>query len=371
MKSKEAPSTRTKLLFICPFSLETYHAGVVYTRQLIEKMSEHCQIDLVYFHYKTDKDYVPCSNTRVVNKIEINYAYKVIGLLSLLWVFPLFTARFNWKVCRWIKTLVRENDYDFVYFDFSQSFAYSLFVKHPRKILMAHDVMAQKYSRMKTYLRPWAVFTERKILKQGTVFTFSEKDCKLIKELYGVESYSTTFFLSRDVQAAKPSGDGGYYVFFGGWSREENYEALEWYVENVHPRQPLLKYKVIGGGLPSRIAEKLPSNFEYLGFVNNPYPIIANARAEIAPLRKGAGVKVKCIDALGCGTPVIGTDVAFEGIPTDFNKFMIHAETVEDYVEAITKMNFTVEERIRFKGYFAMKYNHKRIVEFIENYNRN
>lgn len=366
MKNMKPTSNRTKILFICPFSLGTNHAGVVYTRQLLEKLSERCEIDLVSFHYKNDKEYVPCRNIHVVKKIEINTVYKFIGILSLLWIFPLFTARFNWKECWWLKTMVRENVYDFVYFDFSQSFAYSFFINHPHKILMAHDVMAQKFSRMKTYLRPWVLLSERKILKKGTVFTFSEKDSRLIKNLYGIESYPTTFFLSHDVQDAMPTEYGGYYVFFGGWIREENYESIEWYIDHVNPIIPNLQYKIIGGGLPQRIKEKLQYNFEYLGFVDNPYPIIANAKALIAPLRKGAGVKVKCIDALGCGTPVIGTDVAFEGIPIEFDDFMVHAETGEEFVDAITKLDFTIEERVRFKKFFMDKYNHKKILEFIE-----
>lgn len=355
-----------KILFICPFSLQTNHAGVVYTRQLLAKLSEQCHIDLIYFKYKTDKDYEPCKNVNVVRTIEVTTKYKLLGVLSLLWVFPLFLARFNWKECRWISKLVRENDYDFVYFDFSQSFAYSLFIKHPHKILMAHDVMAQKYSRMKTYLRPWAVMSERRMLKQGTVFTFSEKDCQLIKDLYNLPSYSTTFFLSPEVQAATPGPGEDYFVFFGGWVREENYESIEWYVDNVNPCMPNVKYKIIGGGLPQRIKEKLPENFEYLGFVYNPYPIIANAKAEIAPLRKGAGVKVKCIDALGCGTPVIGTDVAFEGIPSEFDEFMIKAERAEDFVTVISTLEQSLEERIRFKKLFIEKYNKKTILDYIE-----
>lgn len=355
-----------RILFICPFSLQKHHAGVVYTRQLLAKLAERCHIDLVYFCYSEDEEYVPCENVNVVRKIEINRRYKILGTLSLFWVFPLFTARFSWKICRYIKSLVVQNEYDYVYFDFSQSFAYALFIRHPHKILMAHDVMAQKYSRMKTYLRPWAVMSERRILKEGTVFTFSEKDCALIKELYEIHSYSTTFFLSPDVQAAIPSECDDYFVFFGGWDREENHEPLEWFIDEVNPQIPQYKYKIIGGGLPDRIREKLPENFEYLGFVDNPYPIIANAKAEISPIRKGAGVKVKCIDALGCGTPVIGTEVAFEGIPTEFNEFMLHAETVSDYIKTITSLKLTIEDRLRFKRFFTEKYNKKTILNFIE-----
>ena len=355
-----------RILFICPFSLQKHHAGVVYTRQLLAKLSERCKIDLVYFCYSGDEEYVPCENVNVVRKIEINRWNKILGTLSLLWVFPLFTARFSCKVCRYIQSLVKQNDYDYLYFDFSQSFAYSLFIKHPHKILMAHDVMAQKYSRMKTYLRPWAVLSEKRILAQGTVFTFSEKDCKLIKDLYGIVSYSTTFFLNHDVLSAKPTEVEDYFVFFGGWSREENYEALDWFINNVNPGIPQCKYKVIGGGLPEKIKCHLPANFDYLGFVDNPYPIIANAKAEIAPLKKGAGVKVKCIDALGCGTPVIGTNVALEGIPSEFKDFMIHAETVSDYIKSISSLKLTIEDRLRFKQFFTEKYNKKTILSFIE-----
>lgn len=356
-----------RLLFICPFSPAKHHAGVVYTRQLLEKMAQLCRVDIIYFCYKDDDEYVPCDNVNVIRKIVINKSYKILGTLSLPWVFPIFTARFNWKVCRFLKKQVVNSNYDFVYFDFSQSFAYSLFVKHPHKILMAHDVMAQKYSRMKTYLRPWAVMSERRILKQGTVFTFSEKDCALIKNLYGITSYPTTFFLSPEVQSAIPEPTEDYFVFFGGWVREENYESIEWFVNNVNPHIVNVNYKIIGGGLPQRLKDHLPGSFEYLGFVNNPYPIIANAKAEIAPLRKGAGVKVKCIDALGCGTPVIGTDVAFEGIPHEFDEFMIRATTVNDYVLAINSLNQTIEERIKFKRSFIEQYNRKTILNYIEN----
>ena len=363
----ENNKSQKRLLFITPFSLCSNHAGVVYTRQLLAELSKHCEIDLISFRYKNNKKYHPGDNIKVLEEIEIGTMSKLFSIFSLFWVFPLFSVRFSWRRCKWMQSLINSNVYDFVYFDFSQTFAYSLFLKHPHKILMAHDVMAQKYSRMKTYLRPWAMLSERKILKQGDVFTFSEKDCKLIKDLYGYPSRSTTFFLSKEVIAATPTGKGDYFVFFGGWSREENYEALDWFLNNVNRLIPDVKYKIIGGGLPDNIKKEIAllPNFEYLGFVDNPYPVIAGAKAEIAPLRKGAGVKVKCIDALGCGTPVIGTDVAFEGIPDEFSELMLKAETAQDYADIISGLNWAIDKRKRFKSFFIERYNDKKILNYI------
>ena len=106
-------------------------------------------------------------------------------------------------------------------------------------------------------------------------------------------------------------------------------------------------------------------NVEYLGFVDNPYPIIANAKAEIASLHKGAGVKVKCVEALGSGTPIIGTEVAFEGIGEEYRKYMILANSPEEYKNIILDYPFTLSQKIEAKKNFIKYYNNKKILEYI------
>jgi glycosyltransferase involved in cell wall biosynthesis len=43
-------------------------------------------------------------------------------------------------------------------------------------------------------------------------------------------------------------------------------------------------------------------------------PWLERARVSVAPLRVGTGVRVKALEALAAGVPVVGTTVAFEGI---------------------------------------------------------
>lgn len=52
-----------------------------------------------------------------------------------------------------------------------------------------------------------------------------------------------------------------------------------------------------------------------MGFVDDSLDVLYKSSALIAPLFAGAGVKVKVIDAFTTGTPVIGTNIAFEGLP--------------------------------------------------------
>lgn len=359
-----------RILFITPFTPNNQGAGVSYTNQLLKELSKSCLIDLVYFRYKNNDEYVaPNGNVTVILDKVIHTGDKILALLLQPGVFPLFTARFNNTLCRFLQKRVENTKYDFVYFDFSQTFSYAKYINHPNKILMAHDVIAQKYARMKTYLRPWAKHTEREMLTYGNaVFTFSEKDCLLIRQLYGVEAKPTTFFLNDNVVKAIPEKESDFFVFFGSWGRVENSEALEWFIDNVNSKlSSQVNFKIIGGNLPELLKTKINNapNMEYLGFMDNPYPVIANAMAEIAPLHMGAGVKVKCIEALGCGTPIIGTEVAFEGIGDMYRGAMYEANTPEDYVRTITSFKNSLEEKKKLKRFFLDNYNNKQILKLI------
>ena len=361
-----------RILFITPFSPDNQGVGVSYTSQLLKALAKTCVMDLVYFRYVNDTPYVPpVAAINVISEQIIDKKDKIKCLLLHPFTFPLFAARFKKRVLLLLQEQINSTKYDFVYFDFSQTFSYAAYIDHPNKILMAHDVIAQKYSRMKTYLRPWAVWTERRMLKKGAmVFTFSEKDCALIKQLYRVNSLPTTFFLNPNVVNAEPTQEGNYYVFFGDWGRIENSEALEWFMDNVYFKLSKdIAFKVIGGG---RMLESLKNkinqpNIEYMGFVDNPYMIISNAKAEIAPLHMGAGVKVKCVEALGTGTPIIGTEVAFEGIGDKYKMAMFMANEPEEFASIINSFDFSLDRKKQLKKFFIENYNNKTILEYINN----
>lgn len=362
---------RKKILFITAFTPNDRGAGVAYTNRLLIELSKTCQIDVVYFRYADEMPYMaPNVNVNVIREEVIGTYDKIKSLILMFGVFPLFTARYKKDVLSLLQKQVGTGQYDYVYFDFSQTFCYAKYINHPNKILMSHDVIAQKYSRMKPYLKPWAQFSERRLLKYGNVvFTFSEKDSELINQWYGVRAKATSFFLNPNVMNAYPTESSAYFVFFGSWGRIENSEALEWFIDNVYNKLPsIIQFKVIGGGnMPERIKdkiEKLPS-IEFLGFIDNPYPIIANARAEIAPLHKGAGVKVKCIEALGCGTPIIGTEVAFEGIGNQYGDAIFEANTPEEYVSVIESFDYPVDKKKELKKFFTENYNNKQILKYI------
>lgn len=315
---------KKKILFITAFPPNRKTGGQNYSRQLLNEISQDNIVDVVTFSYQDHKLELNTNDNLIVKKIiKINYFTKILNVLILFWIFPFFSVRFNLSLLQFLRR--NKDNYDILYFDFSQVFIYSFFVKHSCKVLMCHDVIDQKYKRKNVlnFIQKWITFSEKILLKSGThLYCFSSKDKSIINEVYKLQANVVTFYLdplatNLDLFRIEIQD---YFVFFGAWNRAENIEGLIWFLDNVYIHlKKKICIKILGGGLDIKQQEYLKqfSNIEYIGFIENPFIIIAKSQALIAPLFQGAGVKVKVVDTLTIGTAIIGTAIAFEGLDLD------------------------------------------------------
>lgn len=305
------------ILFITAFPPCRKTAGQDYTRRLIlDLLAKGHSVSLVYAEYSGHSAELP-SGVKILGTVKPRFK----NCLARPFIHPFFTRRFQKSAANLISRAA--SDFDILYFDFSQMHLYSLFAAHPRKILMCHDVIAQKFSRKGRWQLPFIKSSERLCLRSaGQILTFSKKDCDFIRKFYGLESTQVNFYLKQEsFDYSQTEVHKDLFCFYGAWNRYENEESLLWFIKNVLPFvSEKIRFAVIGGGMSAKLKSKIESaclakaRFRVLGFVENPVSEIAKCQAMIAPLHKGAGVKVKVIDALTSGTSVIGTDVAFEGI---------------------------------------------------------
>ena len=358
-----------RVLLVTPYNLTRKEVGGAFTYQFCERLSESCKIDVILYQYEGDVlDNPNPENVDVISAKKIGNLDKLLSWLQCPCYHPLFTSRYSIRMINFINRNIKEKGYDFVVFDYSQTFAMAKAIKHPHKLLIAHDVIYQRFEREGSKLINWIKWSEGKLVKGSEkLYAFSDKDCKLIEKLYGEPCDCTPVFIKKHILATKPTKCENYHVFFADWGRKDNSESLEWFLDNVAHHIKETQFKVIGGGLSQNLKNKLGaySNFEYLGFVDNPYPMIANAKSEISPLHKGAGIKVKCLEALACGTPVIGTEIAFEGIDTSFRKYLLLADEPKQYINLISDSNFSVQEKQQIKEEFIKGYGQKSIVNYI------
>lgn len=128
-------------------------------------------------------------------------------------------------------------------------------------------------------------------------------------------------------------------LFYGAMNRPENVEAAEWLITNV---LPYVKNKfvdvrliILGANPPKELIKKQSDSILVTGFVGDVTPYFQKSYCLVAPLQMGAGVKVKILEALSSGLPVITNHIGIEGIPATNKKEYLHCESEEEFVNAI------------------------------------
>ena len=350
-----------KLLYITAFPPNQKTGGQTFSLNALNELSQNYLIDILYFSYPEHICEIVEKNN-VISVTEVNI--KKFDFIKKFWIHPLFTRRFNRNILRRIQT--EANKYDVLYFDFSQVALYSLYIQHPNKILRMHDVLYQKFSRKNFLLEKWVTSTEKKLLKSfNKVFVPSIKDVDLLKKVYGLEAFYTNEYL-KPIEFPQIVEQKRHFVFYGYWKRSENTDGLIWFIEKVLPLvKSTYKILVIGGGLSTEIKEKYltAKGIDYLGFVDNPLNIILESSAVLVPLFQGAGIKVKVIDSFTVGTPVIGTDLAFEGLP-DIQGLSYCTNDEVEFAKFINEFSpLSYDEKINKAKRFDDNYNNHHLLE--------
>jgi glycosyltransferase involved in cell wall biosynthesis len=109
-------------------------------------------------------------------------------------------------------------------------------------------------------------------------------------------------------------------LFFGSPSHVPNRDALAWLAEEIAPRIRALRpqahfacagFSRKGGGVESAAAA---AGIELLGFVRDLDAELARASLVIAPVRLGRGIRMKNLEALAHGVPLLTTSVGARGL---------------------------------------------------------
>ena len=116
-------------------------------------------------------------------------------------------------------------------------------------------------------------------------------------------------------------------VYWGAYSRSENVDAAEFLIQEVLPRLRVsgcnAKVILAGANPPRSFNNFDPANVVVTGFIADPAATLRSATIAVLPLRMGGGVKVKVLELLGAGVPVVTTPVGAEGIPCDSSNGLI------------------------------------------------
>ena len=105
----------------------------------------------------------------------------------------------------------------------------------------------------------------------------------------------------------------------GSFAWAPNAEGLGRFLSEGWPllraRRPDARLRIVGKDLPAALAERVrAAGGEPVGFVDDVTPEFAQASLLLVPLWTGAGARIKIVEAMAAGVPVVSTPIGAEGL---------------------------------------------------------
>ncbi|HWQ15070.1 MAG TPA: glycosyltransferase [Roseiflexaceae bacterium] len=227
------------------------------------------------------------------------------------------------------------------------------------RLLDQHNAVWTIFRRMALQARgPTRLFLERewRLLKRyegrvcrefEAVTAVSHEDRQFLFEAMGGERDMPVIPIAIDAEAQplvprEPGARGILSLATMMWP--PNVDGVLWYAREIHPlvRQaaPDSRFYVVGQRPVAEVRalpERDPS-IEVTGYVPDATPYIARSACLIVPLRSGGGMRVKILEALARGIPVVSTTIGYEGIDLTPGEHLLVADTPAEFAAAVTRL---------------------------------
>ena len=133
-------------------------------------------------------------------------------------------------------------------------------------------------------------------------------------------------------------------VFTGKMDFRPNIDAMLWFHRRVWPLiragVPQATLYVVGKSPHRRLAPLFADpGVMVTGYVPDILPYFGGADVYIVPLRVGGGTRLKVLEAMAAGLPLVSTTLGAEGITLVPGKDALLADTPEDFAEAVVSLS--------------------------------
>lgn len=278
----------------------------------------------------------------------------------------------NQKMAEQVNAQVKNGSFDLVHLDTLGLYQYVEKIRIPI-ILNHHNIESQMMQRRAENAKPpFSYFLKSQAKKLRDL---EDKVCKSVDLNVTCSEFDANVLDSRE--AAKtisiPNGvDLKYFsrtnqyvskktaklIFVGGLEWYPNKAAMLFFAEHIWP---ILREKmehatmtVVGRGRVKALNRLAATDerFQITGFVEDILPLMESADIYVCPIVDGGGTKLKILDALAMGIPIVAHPIACEGIDVVEGRHVLFAKSAEDFTAKIILLsrNEALREELSVNG---------------------
>jgi glycosyltransferase involved in cell wall biosynthesis len=259
-----------------------------------------------------------------------------------------------------IDQLAASMKFDVAHADQLNMAQYAARVPSAYKVIDAHNALWLLYKRLWQTMKPgpakWLLFRDWRLLKKyegkvcrefDAVIAVSEEDSLALEEAAGQKLDITVIPIAIDTDEIvpihhQPQGDRILHIGTMYWP--PNIDGILWFLQAVLPlvrkERPTVTFDIVGANPPKEILAygEIDHSVRVTGYVEDPTPYLEGASVMVVPLRAGGGMRVKILNALGQGLPIVSTTLGCEGIAATPGVHLLIADSAQDFANAVVRV---------------------------------
>lgn len=356
--------------FPCPIDngskIRVYH--------LLQALAERHRVSLLSFAFETARPEAAvelgrlCSSVQAIprNPFERSRIANVLRFLSLA---PIMAAPVR-EMELAVRATLAQHSYDVVIASTEVMAAYALMASRSMKILEEHNSltrwMGERYKAQTLAvqrMRCWLSWQKTRHYEARTLGRFdlctmvSEQDRQVALSLLpGYRGPVEVIPNGVDCERNRPGlfeTAPNTLVFNGSLTYSANYDAMQYFLDAVYPliraRLPDISLAITGSLQGVDVSGlRLDGSVRLCGQVEDVRPLVAGASVCVVPIRQGGGTRLKILEAMALGTPVVTTTKGAEGLDLTPGSEILIADAPDDFASTVLRLlhDSTLRDRL-------------------------
>ncbi|MGM0463937.1 MAG: glycosyltransferase family 4 protein [Bacteroidota bacterium] len=293
-------------------------------------------------------------------RINAGINIPLLILNILLSKLPYNITRFNSPIFkRKLKSILKKSSFDIVQFEGLNMSGYIKTIREYSDALIAirsHNIEHEIWSRLaaneKNHFRKYYMRILSRRLKRYELQAVKQCDFHIpvtgrdntyfikagINIPYYIYPYARTVKKRTNTESNKNT-----IAYIGSLDWKPNQEGIQWFLNKVwgkiHAAYPDLTLLISGRNAPEWLVKKFKrKGIKYHGEVSNAEDFMDRGYIMIIPLLSGSGIRVRAIQAMAMGIPIVTTTSGIEGIDARDGRELLVAVSAENYVECISRL---------------------------------
>ena len=254
-----------------------------------------------------------------------------------------------------LKERLEEKEFDLIILESIYACNYTDIIKESSKakiVLRAHNVefeIWRELARQSGFLKGWYVnklssqlekFELEESQKVDGIVTITKDDAKWFEDNTKAPVHVCPF--SVDLSRVNPREKVDHVFHFGSMDWLPNQEGVRWLIHEVWPivraEHKNAKLVLAGRNMPSEFESNPDMGIEVKGEVESAEEFLSRNGIATVPVLSGSGMRVKAVEAMSMGLPVVGTSLGMVGTEVENGVHALIEDSTDGFAYAICKL---------------------------------